>query len=226
MLSSLYDTALPAAAGSPRLDADAVLSAGRDAVDVSSFPGYTAFTSGAVSLEEALADRVTLRTDNRWAASAIRRALLDAGHAVEGDVAHEAVTVVVHAISHDSSRPVPALPVVEHFDAYERSTFRVDGPDGTIEQQCGHGGHSDLIVHSDHPFSGSVRVPCALHDSACWLRSQWPHRSGARHLIRNVFLGTGPVWELSEGAERRLRDVYALHVHHTRPLSGPSSGPR
>ncbi|MFE2639515.1 hypothetical protein ACFXKF_32935 [Streptomyces scopuliridis] len=226
MLPSLYDTAPPAAASSPRLDADVVLSVGRNAVDVSRFPGYTAFTSGVVHLEADLADRVTLRTDNRWAASAIRRALLDAGHAVEGDIAHEAVTVVVHAISHDSSWPVPALPVVEHFDAYERSTYRIDGPDGTIEQQCGYGGHNDLIVHSDHPFPSSVRVPCNWHGSACWMRSRWPHRSGARHLIRSVFLVTGPVWELSEDAERRLRDVYALHVHQTRPLSGPSSSSR
>lgn len=203
--------------GGGPLDAAALQAAALRAVDLGRHPGYAAFTTGTVTVGPASGARVTLTTDNPWAANAIRTAFLQADHAVEGDVAHTSTAVIVWAVSHRSDRAEAAVQITEHLDRYERSTFRAEGPDGSAEQQCGHGGHSDLILHARHPFPAAVLAPCGRHGAACWQRSRWPWRSGARHLVQQVLTDTGPCWQLGPAGEQRLRQLYVQHIHATAP---------
>lgn len=197
---------------------DAVVVIARAAVSLDLHPGYAAFTTGKIAVKRADAERIVLRTDSPWAASAIRTRLLGAGCAVEGDPAHEATTVAVWPTGHSSDTDLPALPLTEEQDAHGRTTVLLDGPHGTVEQQLGNGGHNDLIVHARHPFPSAVRTDrCARHGD-CWMRSQsWPHASSPRRHIHTVVTDVGYRWDVTAEAGKAMRAVYLEHVHQTRP---------
>ncbi|WP_438489601.1 hypothetical protein [Streptomyces sp. S186] len=196
---------------------DEILTAARAAIDLNRFPGFAEFTSGIVTIEQADSDRIVLATDNRWSATAIRTALRRAGHAVEGDRRNETTTVAVWATSESYDATQPELQLTEGHDEYGRSVFRLEGPDGMVEQQCGSGAHNELIVHARHPFPGAAHVECDRHGNDCWRRADWPLDDRIRRFIRAVLTDSGSAWQTSPEAEQRMHSFYVRHVHQTRP---------
>lgn len=196
---------------------DVVCAVALAAVDLDRHPGYAEFTAGDVTVERSDAERIVLSTDNRWAASAIRATLRRAGYAVEADRGNETTTVTVWATSASEDESQPELNLANERDDYGRTTFLLEGPDGTVEQQCGSGGHNDLIVHARHPFPGSVRSECARHGAGCWIRSDWPwEKRTVRSGIQSVVAEAGSAWKVSSEAESLMRDIYLRHIHLTR----------
>lgn len=197
---------------------DVVVSIARDAVDLERRPGFAAFTNGKVTVERADSERIVLAVDNPWAASAIRRSLLDAGGAVEGDPAHMATIVTVWPTSQRDDTELPAVAQAEERDEYGQMAVVLDGPNGTVEQQVGSGGHNDLIVHARHPFPSAVRsMKCRRHGE-CWMRSQpWRLADEPRRHIRTIISDTGYAWDVTSAAAQAMRALYLEYVHQTRP---------
>ncbi|GGX40907.1 hypothetical protein [Streptomyces noursei] len=198
---------------------DAIHAAACAAVDLTARPGFADFTAGptAITVEHADAARIVLTTDDRWAASAIRTALRRSGAAVEADPGNETTTVTVWAVGEDHDAPQAETLLTEERDEYGRTILLLDGPDGTVEQQCGAGGHNDLIVHAQHPFPSSARIDCPRHGNGCWIRSDWPwSQRTVRSCVKSVVTETGYTWQVAPEAEVRMRDIYLLHVHRTR----------
>lgn len=198
---------------------DVIHAAACAAVDLTTRPGFADFTAGptAITVEHADAKRIVLATDNRWAASAIRTTLRRSGAAVEADQDNETTTVTVWAVSegHDTLQAETLL--TEERDEYGRTILLLDGPDGTVEQQCGAGGHNDLIVHAQHPFPSSARIDCPRHGEGCWIRSDWPwSQRTVRSCIKSVVTDAGCTWQVDPEAEVRMSDIYLLHIHRTR----------
>lgn len=195
-----------------------VLNAARAAVDLKRRPGYAEFTSGLVTIERADDDRVELLADNRWAASAIRTALLDAGYAIDADPGNESATVVAWLIKDEQASLQP--PEIELTQRPNRERlggeFLLEGPDGAVEQQFGTSGHNDLIVHSRHPFPGGARTECDEHGSHCWRRSSWPLGDRVRHLLSSAITENGEAWQIPAEAERRMWQLYLRYVHQSR----------
>lgn len=199
---------------------DVLYAAACAAVDLNTHPGFADFTIGrdAVTVDHADAERVVLATDNRWAASAIRTALRRSGAAVEADLGNESTTVTVWAVSEDRGTAEVETHLAEERDQYGRTVLLLDGPDGTVEQQCGAGGHNDLIVHAQHPFPGSTRINCPRHGDGCWIRSDWPRsQRTVRSCIKSVVTDAGYRWQVDPEAEDRMREIYMLHVYRVRP---------
>lgn len=208
------------AAGETGSTQEAVLAAARAAIDLDRFPGFAEFTDGAVTVEEADSHRIVLATDNRWAATAIRTALRQSGYAVEADRGNETTIVTVWAIGEADGESQPDLQLSEERDQHGRTTYLLEGPDGTVEQQCGSGGHNDMIVHARHPFPGSARAECARHGAGCWIRSDWPwEKRAVRSCIRSVLTDAGSAWQASPEAESRMRELYLQYAHQTRRTS-------
>lgn len=197
--------------------AEGLLRIARASIDLNSFPGYAEFTDGTVLLEHADGQRVVLAVDNRWAASAIRAALLDAGYAVDADPGNETTTVTAWIVNEYNPRPLPELHLGEQQRTQFGSTFIIDGPDGTVEQQCGPSGYNDLAAHARHPFPGASRTDCPRHEGDCWQRSWWPLSERVRHLIRNVISGEQSAWRMTSEGELRMRQLYQEYIHQTRP---------
>lgn len=199
---------------------DALYAAACAAVDLNTHPGFADFTIGrdAVTVDHADAERVVLTTDNRWAASAIRTELRRSGAAVEADLDNESTTVTVWAVGEDRGTAEVETHLAEERDQYGRTVLLLDGPDGTVEQQCGAGGHNDLIVHAQHPFPGSARINCPRHGDGCWIRSDWPwSQRTVRSCVKSVVTDAGYTWQVDPEAEVRMREIYMLHVHRARP---------
>ncbi|MFK0222253.1 hypothetical protein ACIQWN_29185 [Streptomyces vinaceus] len=198
---------------------DAIHAAACAAVDLTARPGFADFTAGppAITVEHVDAKRIVLTTDNRWAASAIRTALRRSGAAVEADPDNESTTITVWAVGEDRTMPQAETLLTEERDEYGRTVLVLDGPDGTVEQQCGAGGHNDLIVHARHPFPSSARIDCPRHGDGCWIRSDWPwSQRTVRSCVKSVVTHTGYTWQVAPEAEVHMRDIYMLHVHRTR----------
>ncbi|MET7975699.1 hypothetical protein ABZW44_22190 [Streptomyces mirabilis] len=187
------------------------------AVDLERHPGFATFTTGAVAVKQTAAERIEITTDNQWAASAIRTALRRSGCAVEADRGNVTSIVAVWAIGESSDDMQAETKLVEERDEHGRTILLLEGPDGTVEQQCGSGGHNDLIVHARHPFAGSARIECPRHGAGCWIRSDWPWKQRTvRSCIKSVVTDTGYAWQVAPEAEVRMRDIYRLHIHRTR----------
>lgn len=199
---------------------DAIYAAACAAVDLTTRPGLADFTAGptAITVDHTDAERIVLTTDNRWAASAIRTALRQSGAAVDADHGNETATVTVWAVSENRHTPEAETRLTEERDEHGRTILLLDGPDGTVEQQCGAGGHNDLIVHAQHPFPGSARIDCPRHGDGCWIRSDWPwSQRTVRSCIKSVVTAVGYTWQVDAEAEVRMSDIYMLHVLRTRP---------
>lgn len=199
---------------------DAIHVAACAAVDLTTRPGFADFTAGptAITVDHADAERIVLTTDNRWAASAIRTALRQSGAAVDADPGNQTTTVTVWAVSENHDTPEVETLLTEERDEHGRTTLLLDGPDGTVEQQCGSGGHNDLIVHAQHPFPSSARIDCPRHGDGCWIRSDWPwSQRTVRSCVRSVVTDSGYTWQVDPEAEVRMRDIYMLQVLRTRP---------
>ncbi|MEU0624931.1 hypothetical protein ABZ329_29240 [Streptomyces rubiginosohelvolus] len=190
------------------------------AVDLNTRAGFADFTTGrdAVTVDHADTERIVLTTDNRWAASAIRTALRRSGAAVEADPGNESTTVTVCAISEDQGTTQVETHLAEERDQHGRTILLLDGPDGTVEQQCGAGGHNDLIVHAQHPFPSSARINCPRHGDGCWIRSDWPwSQRTVRSCVRSVVTEAGYTWQIDSEATTRMHDIYLRNVHQHRP---------
>lgn len=196
----------------------AAVSLSRHAVDASCFPGYTVFTSGSVQVGCHDERRLELHTDNRWAASAIRTALFDAGYATDGDPNNESKAVVVWNVHEAQTATMPNLEVDDQSGEPYRPGFFLHGPDGCVEQQCGAAGHNELIAHAGHPFPGSARGVCEHHGDMCWRRWSWPLTERVRHLLTPARTEAGSAyWALPEQAQQRMRHLYLSYIHATRP---------
>ncbi|MFD5910280.1 hypothetical protein ACFWHL_16335 [Streptomyces massasporeus] len=161
---------------------------------------------------------MTLAADTRWAASAIRTALLDTGHAIDADPVNESTTVTVWAVRHADTVTAPLLDIADEASDPTQPGFLLHGPSGCVEQQCGAGDHNHLIAHADHPFPGSARGACDRHGGSCWRRWSWPLAERARHLLASSYTVTGTaVWRLTPKAEQQMRALYLTYIHSTRP---------
>lgn len=197
-----------------------VYDAAKAAVDLTTRPGFADFTAGpsAVTVEHTDGERIVLTTDNRWAASAIRTALHRSGAAVEADRSNETTTVTVWAINQGDGTTSAEARFTEERDEHGRTILLLDGPAGAVEQQCGSGGHNNLIVHAHHPFPSSARTDCPRHGEGCWIRSDWPYSQWtARSYVKSVVTETGYAWKVGPEAKARMYDIYLRHVHRTNP---------
>lgn len=194
--------------------ADTVLAIARSAIDTDASPGYKLFTSGVVTIDTPAGPFAVLTTDSPWAANAIRRALLDAGHATDADPDHSSTRVSAWTVHTPTPCPDPALEqATRDGGPTVGGQFILTGPHGSIEQQHGPAGHNDLIAHATHPHAGAVIGVCVSHGPTCWTRRAWPHRARSRHLLQ---AGT-TTWHLTPQAEQRMRDLYIKQIHATRP---------
>lgn len=218
-MTEMHQLSLPM--GPDQTAIDTIVSIARDAVDLNRRPGYAAFTSGNVTIEQVNGERIVLETDSPWAASAIRRKLLDAGCAVEGDPAHEATTVTAWATAKSDDTKLPEVTQTQVRDKHGRAIVLFDGPHGMVEQQVGSGGHNDLIVHAQHPFPGAVRTTLCARHGDCWMRSQWTLAAEPRRHIRTVLTDTGYAWDITPAAGQAMRALYLEHIHQTRPGDAP-----
>ncbi|OEV09249.1 hypothetical protein [Streptomyces nanshensis] len=204
-------------------DPGLVIALARAAVDPDSFPGFSEFTSSDVALQHSTQKTVTVATDNRWAATAMRTALRRSGCAVEGDANNQTTSATVWAISHTLAAPHPELRAEQETDPRGWSIFLLHGPHGVIEQQCGVGGHSDLIAHAQHPFPGAARCACQRHGPMCWQRSDWPAEARVRRFIDLTHTQDGPAWRLSTQARQRMRALYISSIHQARPTTSSAT---
>lgn len=183
------------------------------AVDPDRFPGFSVFTSGSVTVAHADHETITLVTDGRWAASAVRATLRQAGYAVEADPDNETATVTIWLVGELINGARPDFRVASETDRYGRTTFLLECDGGAVEQQCGAGGHNELTVHARKPFPGAARVHCPRHGGACWQRSDWPLAERVRPLIRTVTTDTGRSLEMTPEARDRMQSLYLRHAH-------------
>lgn len=195
-----------------------------EAINLDRKPGYRAFTNGIVTPSHNEDGHLVIATDNRWAASAIRSRLRQAGCAVEGDPLNESVTVTVWPIGRRNNTELPVLQMTERQEA-AGTVLVLEGPDGAVEQQCGSGGHNDLIVHARHPFRGAASVSCDQHAGTCWSRSNWPWRLDVRRFVSQSYEANGFHWRPNPKAVWRMRSIYQVYIHQTRaPALGPPGG--
>lgn len=198
--------------------ADTAIAVARTAVSPQTHPGYREFTTGHIAVTDSRSNQITITTDNPWAASVVRTALLDAGHATDSDPAHTSTDVTVWSVRVTQPSPTLALTLTASAAGPETDgRFLLAGPDGVLEQQYGAGGRNDLIAHAPHPHPGAVQGVCQDHGPYCFTRRTWPHQQRARHLLNPA----ADSWRMTDAAEQRMRDLYTSHLHSSRPDGGP-----
>ncbi|MEU3529175.1 hypothetical protein AB0E62_35895 [Streptomyces sp. NPDC038707] len=185
----------------------------RTAISLDRSPGYTAFTTGQLTIDSVSDTAMALVTDSPWAANAMRTVLIDAGYAVDSDPDHTSTRITAWAVRQAPQAPATDLVItMSTDDSVNGGQFVLTGPDGCIEQQYGAGGHNDLVAHAPHPHPGATRGVCTRHGALCFTRYAWPHRARVRHLLA----ADTSAWRMTAAADQRMRDLYIRHIHATR----------